>query len=133
MPYLSKKEVDGTVFYYCPFGSETHGTPSFILWVSSKLIEKDEEGRDYLKFPVINAKINITEKGNYVLKPIEGWITYNVGVRCGYRGHSSYKIINPEGDEVEVLYRIYESPRGNLGISEYGLISTKQKILKISL
>jgi hypothetical protein len=132
MPYVNKKIVEGKVFYYCPFGSETHGTPSFILWVSSKLVEKDEEGRDYLKFPAVNAKIIKTDKGNYVLKKIDGWITYNVGVRCGYRGSSSYKLINPIGDEIQIVYRVYESPRGNLGISKYGIISTRQDPLRIS-
>jgi hypothetical protein len=51
-------------------------------------------------------------------------------VQCGYRGSSSFEILEPEVEQM-CEYRIYESPRGNCGISHGALITiAKGKTLK---
>jgi len=124
-------------FWYIDVGSETHGRPSFRLWVSHRLVEATKReyycggSQEYfvVKFPA-RAFIKHTEKGNLVLKPSEDHITYNILVPCGYRGGSSFEVIEPKDAEV-FEYRVYRSPRGSLGVSHGALIVVKgqQKII----
>ena len=105
-------------------GSETHGCPSFRLWVSQKLVQeeiKDDQIKHYLKFPVINAGIVRTEKGTLVLRPAQDTVTYNVLIPRGYRGGSYLEVVSPEMTQV-YLYEEYSSLRGNLGVSQGAII-----------
>jgi hypothetical protein len=119
------KEVDGTRFYYADVGSEVHGRYSFRLWISGRLVKQvvDKDGNvTYLvTFPVKDAAIVRTEKGTLVLRPVPGKVTHNILVPCGYRGTSSIQVDDMAGVEVYTYY-VYESPRGNLGISTGALI-----------
>jgi hypothetical protein len=36
--YLYEKEADGRAFYYVEIGSETHGRPTYLLWINRRLI-----------------------------------------------------------------------------------------------
>ncbi len=122
-------EYDGKKFYYADFGSETHGRTSFRLWVSSKLVQKDNEtGKEYIEFP-LKAVIIETEKGTKVLKPSSDTFVFDIFVPCGYRGGSNYEILSDTISEHR--YYMFESPRGNLGVSVGGLIVTKQDKIKI--
>jgi len=132
---ISEVERDsGKKFYYITMGYETHGKPSFRLWVSPKLIKEDEKGWRYVQVNGSERRIFKTEKGNYVLKPARGWNVFRVGWECGYRGSSEYEILTPlEEDELVLPYYEYRSPRGSLGVSEYALVSTKKDRLKVLL
>jgi hypothetical protein len=120
-----KKEVEGKTFYFLPIGSEVHGRPTFILWVSSRLVQKDNESNtEFVEFPIAGAKINKTEKGTLVLKPEKGWNVFCIFKGCGYRGHSEIEIF-PLPDSSEVFwFEEYSSPRGNLGVSTGAIVST---------
>lgn len=119
------KEAEDKKFFYLDVGSETHGRPSFRIWVSGRLVQREVKfNRDFyfLTFPVLNAGIVQTEKGTLVLRPMpDDSVVYNVLVPCGYRGGSSLKVVSPEKAQV-YRYEEYESPLGNLGISQGGIV-----------
>ena len=121
---LSYKEFEGKKFYYLDFGSESHGRTSFRLWINRRLIQKNEEGKEIVEFPAINARIERTPKENYVLRPAEGYTTFDIYVSCGYRGGSSIEILRPE-PEIVLDYFVYRSPRGSLGVSCGKVVSVK--------
>jgi hypothetical protein len=128
---IEKKEIEGRTFYFKNFGREYHGKSSFQLWINLKLVNfENEKGEPYIEFPCENAKIIRTEKENLVLRPCEGWYVFKVGVECGYRGESSFEILEPQGCEV-FKFQEYHSPAGNLGISTYGLINSPFSKIKI--
>lgn len=120
------KEFEGDRYYYIDVGKETHGRPSFRLWVSSRLVEKDAIGSEGVKFPA-KAFINKTEKGTLVLKPSDSLITYNILVECGFRGSSSFQIIEPKDAEI-FKYSVYRSELGSLGVSDGALVVAKGPI-----
>jgi len=122
--YLSTKTFNDKQFFYLDFGKETHGRISFRLWVNRKLVKRDNENKPYIEFPISNAKIIKTEKGNLVLRPSEGWNTFDLFVECGYRGSSAIEILQPE-DAEKYTYSIYRSPLGSLGVSEGKLVCAK--------
>jgi len=126
---LQKKVVEGKTFYYIDIGKEEHYRPSFRLWINRQLVQTDEGG-EYISFPIQNARVIRTEKGNYVLRPEENWNTFKVGVLCGYRGTSTFKVLEPAEAEI-FSYKEYASQLGSLGISEYALVSVKSDKVKI--
>jgi len=120
---VSFKETPDGRFPYLDIGSETHGRPSFRLWVSGRLITRkvrDKQVKHYVVFPA-KAKIKETARGTRVLVPDENYICYDIYVPCGYRGCSSFKILEPK-DAKAYRYSSYRSPRGNLGISFGALV-----------
>ena len=121
---LRYRETEGKKFFYMDIGSETHGRPSFRLWVSGRLVQqetKDNQVYYFLRFPVLDAGIVRTEKGTLVLRPIPDLIVYNILVPCGYRGYASFEVVSPEMALV-YPYEEYHSPLGNLGVSQGGII-----------
>ena len=116
-----KENEHGDKFPYIDLGYETHGRISFRLWVSGRMVEKDEDGY-YLEFPM-KGKIERTEKGNLVLRPSDDYVVYFVFEPCGYRGSSSIKILSPETEAF--WFSEYSSPRGSLGVSLGALINAK--------
>jgi hypothetical protein len=128
--YLEKKVFEGRTYYFTDVGSGRHGRASFRLWVNGNLVKTDEEGKEFIEFPIENARIVKTEKGSYVLRPASGWYVFNAGIEAGYRGTSAFRVLEPE--EAEIFeYVIYHSPVGSLGISHYALINTQKDKLKI--
>lgn len=129
---VNAQEIEGKKFYYVDFGSETHGRKSFRLWLSSRLItkEKTKDGQEIevIKFP-IKAYVERKESGTLVLKPSENCWTFDVYVPCGYRGDGTIDI-RSDFETVHWYYE-YQSPKGNLGISAGGLITTKNNYVKI--
>lgn len=121
---LKFKEAEGKQFFYVDMGWEDHGRPSFRLWVSGRLVQKETKDSQvyyFLEFPVLNAEITRTEKGTLVLRPAQDTVTYNVLIPCGYRGDSYLEVVSPEMAQV-YLYEEYSSPRGNLGVSQGAII-----------
>jgi len=130
--YLEVKEFEGRKYYYLDVGSGWHGEVSFRLWVNAKLVKFNESGEAYVEFPAQNARIVKTEKGNLVLRPEEGWFVYDVGIGADYRETSTFKLIGIAEGEADIYpYEIYHSPVGSLGISNYALVSTQLKKIKI--
>ena len=145
-------ERNGKVYYYVDFGKEDHGRKTFRLWVNPALIEKEkvpvekwdpehgyvkvgEEERLMVETEGLK-NIKITEKGNYVLIPADPnnpTYVFDIGWSCGYRGKSWYDILEPEKVKLELPYHIYQSPRGNLGVSTYALIVSDSPTLKVHL
>jgi len=130
---LNVKEAGTEKFYYIPFGCGYHRKTDFYLWINRRLVKFDENGNPYTEFPAQDSKVIKTEKGNYVLRPEEGWTTFaSVGEECGFRGSSSFEILDPPKETVVLLeYTIYNSPAGSTGVSCYGLVSVKSKELTI--
>ncbi len=125
---LSKKDK----FYYCDFGSERHGRTSFRLWVHNKLVT-DNEGTPILQLPC-EAKL-VKGKKDWVLRPDENHLTFDLYLPCGYRGGASFTILK-SSDEVavqEARYYIYKSPLGNLGVSEGAIVSIPKIILPVNI
>lgn len=126
-----REDEKGQKFPFIDVGSETHGRSSFRLWVASRLLTKNKDSELELAFPVVNAKITKTEKGSLVLRYTEGWTVYEVFIRCGYRGSSSLKVVEPDGTE-SFPYCIYSSQTGSLGTSDGALVNVLSgKTLKI--
>jgi hypothetical protein len=124
--FWERKEVDGQVFYFCKVGKETHGKPSFILWVNPKLIDLN---KNYIAFPV-NATL-VKGSKDYILKPTSNpnlWV-FNIWVECGYRGSSNFEILTPYTQKVD--YYEYKSPTGSLGVSKGALVETTEPYVKI--
>lgn len=121
IPVSHRVDEQGNKYYYVDIGDEGHGKPSFRLWISAKLIIKDERGIEIIKFPVKDAKIFKTEKGTLILKPNQGTTVHYLFVQCGFRGGSSFKILEPAEHEIYRFYE-YESPRGSLGMSTGALV-----------
>lgn len=114
------KEIDGNRFYYIDVGSGAHGKVSFRLWLSDKLVQRDENGLLFIEFP-LQARIVKTEKGNYVAKPGPG-IIYDVFVDCGYRGDAEFMVETDDPEILQLGYVVYGSPIGSLGISRGALV-----------
>jgi hypothetical protein len=119
---IRKKEIDGKTYFFIEVGAERYGKPSFVLWINRKLINPEEQ--QFLEFPVVDAKIEVTEKNNRVLRPAPGWWVACVYVECGYRGWSSLGVAEPREEFLETfLFDVYHSPRGNLGVSSGKLVN----------
>jgi len=121
---LVERQVEGRKFYLWKVGSEDHERPSFLIWVSPKLIESD--GDDvFIELPLSNVELRKGKK-DFVLRP-GNMNLFNVFVRCGYRGGSRVEILTP--GEV-FYYSIFSSPRGSLGISQGALVLTASSFVK---
>jgi hypothetical protein len=117
---------DDKVFYFVDVGKEIHGKKSFRLWINRKLVpQPDKDGIIKMNFPIVGVKVIKTEKGNYVLRPQQGWWTSIFIKYSGYRGISKCEILSPK-DIISIPYKIFESPQGNLGISEGLLFSAPE-------
>ncbi len=123
------KQVEGATFWYVDVGSGAYGRPCHRLWVSESLLRVSARGKRELVFPV-RGRIIRTEKNNLVMRPADGYITYNVYCPCGYRGSSKVRLINPPSDAFVLEYTVYSSPAGNLGVSHGCLVSMRVGILK---
>jgi len=140
-----REDEEGRKFPYIDFGD-----PILRLWISSRLVQKrvikdeltpmeklfgktepDPPRTEYhVDFPVHNAKVVKTAKGSLVLRPAEGWMTYHIFEKCGYRGDTWLRILEPEEYEKHE-YQEFHSPRGRLGISEGMLVCVPEgKTLK---
>ena len=122
--YLEVKEAEGKRFYYKDFGSESHGRTSFRLWVHPSFVQKDEKGKPFFELPTKGHLEQGKSSYTVILRRGEKWI-YDVGIRCGYRGGSSFEILNDPNAKVFKYYE-YRSPRGSLGISTYALVESDQ-------
>jgi hypothetical protein len=129
--YLYKKEVDGKIFHYVEIGSETHGRPTYLLWINRKLLTEELiEARKFI-FPVRGARI---EQGRsdrtLILKPDQGRNVFFYIKGCGYRGDSTVDVYDCDDCKV-YKFREYSSPRGSLGISRGVLVETSKESIKI--
>jgi hypothetical protein len=108
-----KVEKNERGFYFLDINYGIHSKERFRLWVHPSFV-KEKDGREYVEFPIENSKIEITERGSYVLRRKEGWIVWVIEWRSGYRGSASVEVI---GDGVEVIkeMKVLHSPLGNLG------------------
>jgi len=121
-----REDEQGRKFPFIDLGSEDHGRPSFRLWIAGRLVSRGRNNDYVVRFPVRGAKVEVTEKGNRVLRPTEGWIVYDVYEECGYRGKSRIMVLAPGSAEIH-YYAVYRSPRGNLGISEGALVCVPEE------
>jgi len=122
-----KEDENKNKYPYIDVGSETHGRPSFRLWVSMKLVNKDKNDRYCLEFP-LRAEVFKTQKGSLVLRPSEDRMVFYIYASCGYRGHSEVQVLSDHFDEYD--FYTYHSPRGSLGVSHGKLVVAPIKPLK---
>lgn len=108
-------------FDWAKYGDEDWGRP-IKLWISSTFLQKDEEGRYYVQFPLKNARIFKTEKGTLVMRRNEGTMVYYVRVPGGFRGGADFEVLSPH---FEVLkFKNFRSPKGAIGYDMGGLVVT---------
>ncbi len=129
---LCVRESQGRRYYYVDLGSESHGRKSFRLWVHHSLVQKSGKGEPVLKFPVLDAFLETTKKGNFVLRPRDGYVTHHVYVPEGYRGGSEFSITPSPCTRKD--YYVYRSPRGSLGIGRGAIftVAAEEHPVKIS-
>jgi hypothetical protein len=121
---LEKREVEGKTFYLLKVGSGRHGKPSFVVWVSPKLVTQTQDGF-FLELPIENVDLTMGKK-DLILRSGNNNL-FNVFVRCGYRGGSEIEILTP-GSVFE--YQVWSSPQGSLGISRGALVLTSSSSVK---
>lgn len=124
-----KLSEDGKAFYYMDWGSETHGKKSFRLWVSSTLLEFQNDVNDvgFIYLPCSGVDIHTTERGTLILKKGE-YNLFNIFTRCGFRGRSYIEVLSKA--KLILPYWVYHSERGSLGISEGALVLTDSDTVK---
>jgi len=130
--YLYKKEVDGKTFYYVEIGSETHGRPTYILWINRRLLTEETIETRRFVFPVKGARIEQGKSNRtLILKPDQEKNVFYYLKGCGYRGNSNVEVYDC-GDDCKVYkFWEYSSPRGSLGISEGVLVETSKETIKM--
>jgi hypothetical protein len=129
--YLHQKEVDGKIFYYVEVGSETHGRPTYILWINRRLLTEETIETKWFPFPIRGARIEQGKSDRtLILKPDENKNVFYYRKECGYRGRSYVEVYDCEDCKVYKFWK-YSSPRGSLGVSEGVLVETSKEIVKV--
>jgi hypothetical protein len=129
--YLYKKEADGKVFYYVEIGSETHGRPTYILWINRRLLTEEFIEAKKFVFPARGARIEQGKSDRtLILKPSPDRNVFYYLKGCGYRGGSSVEVDCDDDCKVYKFWE-YSSPRGSLGVSEGVLVETSRDKIKV--
>ena len=129
--YVSEKTAEGQTFYYCHIGSETHGRPTYTMWVSKSLLKADEQGRLYLEFPVKGCDVRQGKKESTLILKQGDLNLYHFVIECGYRGSSSIDEIITEEPVQTFYFEEFASERGSLGISHGVLALTRSPKIKV--
>ncbi|NMC99820.1 MAG: hypothetical protein GYA62_08880 [Bacteroidales bacterium] len=121
-----EKTVEGKKYFFAKLGDRGHGVPEVIVWLSKEVaIEHAEDGTT---LDLSKVALRKTAKGGWIFVPApQGEKVVIIGIKCGYRGNS-YIHCNPISDN-EILFQKFhclDSPRGNLGISEFTLFNIKK-------
>jgi len=129
--YLYEKSVDGKTFYYVEIGSETHGRPTYRMWINKKLLTEEILQERWFPFPVKGARIEDGQSSRtLILKPSPGRNVFYYSKKCGFRGSSNVEVYDCEDCKVFKFW-IYSSPRGSTGISEGVLVETSKDTIKV--
>jgi len=123
---LEVRRVEGKSFFLLKVGSCRHGRPSFLVWVSPRLVTQTEDGF-FLELPAENVEL-VKGKKDLILRPGNKNL-FNVFVRYGYRGESEIEILTPS---FVFGYEVWSSPQGSLGISRGALVLTESTSVKYS-
>lgn len=118
--YDVKKSKEG--YKFIEVGCVQHYKPEYRVWINRMVKTELDDGNEYISFPM-TGRVVVTEKGNFVLVNDDSYV-FDVFKKCGYRGMSS---VIPYDCEVVFKYKEYDSPQGNLGISEGCFVNTKNK------
>ena len=129
--YVSEKTAEGQTYYYCHVGSERHGRPTYIMWVSKSLLKPDEQGRLYLECPVKGCAIKQGKKESTLIIKHGGLNLYSFTIECGYRGESHIEDILAEEPVQTFYFEEYASETGSLGVSQGVLVLTRAQKVKI--
>jgi hypothetical protein len=127
---LQQKEFEGKVFYYVEIGSESHGKPTYLLWIHKELLNDELIEKKEFVFPVRGARLEQKGEDVLVLKPDEGRNVFYFMKQCGYRGSSKVEVVDCDGCKVYRFW-VYRSPRGSLGVSEGVLVETSKDMIKV--
>ena len=87
--YVNEKTAEGQTYYFVYVGSEVHGRPTYVMWISKSLLQQDEKGRFYLEFPINGCTIKQGKKENTLILKKGDMNLYNILIECGYRGYST--------------------------------------------
>jgi len=123
MEFNVKRNEKG--FAYIEVGTKDFGMPSLRVWVHNSLISK-KENREVVELDGAEREVITTEKGNFVLRKNKNTNVFIVGRNCGYRGSSDFELLKGNPQNI-IEFTEYQSERGSLGISLFGIISTKDK------
>jgi len=129
--YLYEKQIEEKSFYYVAIGSQSHGRPTYRLWINRKLLTEEMIKKARFVFPVRGARIEETEdERTLILKPDPERNVFYYLKKCGYRGDSTVEVYDCEDCKVFKFWE-YSSPKGSTGISEGALIETSKETIKI--
>jgi len=129
--YLYQKEADGKIFYYVEIGSESHGRPTYLLWINRKLLTEELIEARRFTFPARGSRIEQGKSDRtLILKPDESKNVFYYVKGCGYRGNSRVEVYDCDDCKVYKFWE-YSSPRGSLGISQGVLVETPREAIKI--
>ena len=130
--YVHTKIAEGQEYYYVHVGSETHGRPTYIMWVKKSLLKADESGKLYLELPMRGCDVKHGKKESTLILNHGSLNLYYFLIECGYRGDSHIDEIIADAEDVQTFYFYeYASERGSLGISQGVLVLTKAPKIKI--
>jgi len=114
------KEVQPDLrFYFIQVGKREYFRPHRTIWLTPKLI-RNERGEEFVEFP-LKGKIVVTEKGTVKLLSSAEHTTYDVFVGCGFRGESTFEVLDPVVAKID--YVNFHSERGSLGVSRGALVT----------
>jgi hypothetical protein len=122
---VEKKEFDGKTYFFIKIGSRWFGEPDFLVWVSPKLVNQDQDGF-FIGFPVENVDL-VEGKRDLILLPGDKNV-FNVTVPCGDYSDSKFEIITPG---IMFEYQVWSSKgnssRGALVLTESAYVKFRWK------
>ncbi len=127
--FLNKKEFEAKELYYFTVGRQEYFKPVYTVWVANNLIKRDENGDAYVEIPFKNCHLSQVKNG-LLLKEGDKNL-YLFEIECGYRGDAEILEIKTDADHESFFYDIYESEKGNLGISAGVIILTPAEKVKV--
>lgn len=84
-------EING---FYCFFvaNSKSHFLPSTKIWVNRRVVRKNK----MITFPVWNAKMEKTRKGNLVIRHSKDTNLYMISVKAVYRSKAHIRVVDKD-------------------------------------
>lgn len=102
------------------------------LFVNRKLVALEADGKPILNFPLWNSVLTQTQKGTWVLRPQQGYLTFHLALDGSYRGESRF--LTEGVIELPILrYYYLRSPRGALGTYERIIFSVPTERLPVRI
>lgn len=118
-----KKEVftNDSGFKFIEFRYDSHDHKTLRLWLNNLIDTVTKDSKEFVQFPINDAKIHRTDKGTYVIRPSVGYHIYLVEIDSGYRGNAKIESVN--NIDMVIRFEQFHSGQGNLGITACALVN----------